>query len=114
MINECRTESDLDRILEASHKKPVFLLKHSTACGISMAAQREFSRFVEKTDRAEFWQVLVRENKPVSLTIARKTGIQHQSPQVILFSDGRAVWNESHWDITVDALQEQLRVRGRA
>ena len=108
MINDVTDKKNFEQLLENSHEKPVFLLKHSTACGVSAVARREFSRFAEDNEAAEFWQVLVRENRPLSLLIANQTGIDHQSPQVILFERGRPVWNDSHLAITVDNLKNRL------
>jgi len=108
MIKEIINDKDFAQLLENSLKKPVFLIKHSTACGISAAAWRDFSDFAETDDRAEFWKILVRENRSVSSIIAKKTGIVHQSPQVILFRRGTAVWYKSHLQITSAVLKNKL------
>jgi hypothetical protein len=40
--------------------------------------------------------------------VAEKTGIKHESPQIVLFKDGNAVFDRDNWDITAEALQEAL------
>ena len=45
------------------------------------------------------------EERPVSLALAERVRVQHQSPQALLIRDGVAVWNVSHHAITAAALQ---------
>jgi len=104
MLNECRTEDQFEKLLEESEKRPFLLLKHSTACPISRMANEAFTRYAGSKDSIECWKVLVIEDRPVSLHIAEKTGIRHQSPQVILFANGRPVCNASHYSITEENL----------
>lgn len=49
--------------------------------------------------------VRVIEERPVSLAFAERVGAKHASPQAVLVKDGRAIWHDSHWNITVDALK---------
>ena len=107
-IRECNTKDDFQELLDASVSKPIILFKHSTACGISAWALVQFTRFAEQNDRAEYCRVLIRENRNLSLFIAETTGIRHETPQVILFHDGRAVASLSHRDITKSALATML------
>ncbi|WP_407540610.1 DUF2847 family protein [Deinococcus radiomollis] len=43
--------------------------------------------------------------RPASNHVAARTGIQHQSPQLIVFKDGEPVFDVDNWDITADALE---------
>jgi bacillithiol system protein YtxJ len=52
--------------------------------------------------------VRVVEARPASNHIATLTGIQHESPQIILFKDGQAVFNRDNWDIESEAIAEAL------
>ena len=107
MIKDCKTAQDWQQLLADSREKPVFLLKHSTRCGISASAYRKFEEYAQ-TDAADFWKVLVVEDRPLAQQIARETGIQHQSPQAILFRQGKAVWDTSHWSITPQEMASAL------
>ena len=109
MIYDLNTSQDYDRLLQASHERPVLLLKHSTHCPISASGWREFQKFAEQEPRADFYRVLVVENRPLSQHIARDTGIAHESPQAFLFYQGRVVWNSSHWSITVSNMSRALK-----
>lgn len=52
--------------------------------------------------------VRVIEERPVSLAFAEKVGARHASPQAVLVKDGKAVWHDSHWNITVEALKSAV------
>ena len=108
MIDNCQTVQDFDQLVSSSCERPVFLFKHSTRCPISAGRWREFQAFAEAEQRARFCRVLVIEDRPLSQYVARETGVSHQSPQVILISDCRAVWNTSHYSITSAAMNSAL------
>jgi bacillithiol system protein YtxJ len=106
-IIEIQSENQLQQLLTAALRSTLWIFKHSTRCSISSAALAEFQAYArELPEDAEPTLGLVRviENRPVSETIARITGIEHASPQAILMKDGTAVWNQSHWQITKAAL----------
>ncbi|WP_424951397.1 monothiol bacilliredoxin BrxC family protein [Deinococcus sp.] len=56
--------------------------------------------------------------RPASNHVAARTGIQHQSPQLIVFKDGEPVFDVDNWDITAEALEpvfeKLVPVRGEA
>jgi bacillithiol system protein YtxJ len=99
--------SDWQALRELSRTRPVWLLKHSTTCGISAAARREYERFAATAAPGEaprFALVEVQPSRALCRQIAAETGIPHESPQVLLLRGGEVVWNASHWGITTDAL----------
>jgi bacillithiol system protein YtxJ len=55
--------------------------------------------------RVDHAWVRVIQERPVSLALAERVGMQHQSPQALLIHEGRAVWSASHRAITSAALQ---------
>jgi monothiol bacilliredoxin len=84
----------LENLLTDSTKKPVIIFKHSNACSISERAYREMQK-VEGVNIVE-----VQSARDVSRELAMRTGVRHESPQVIILRDGKAVWNASHFDVT--------------
>jgi bacillithiol system protein YtxJ len=50
------------------------------------------------------------EERPVSLAFADKVGAKHASPQAVLVKNGRAVWHDSHYNITVNALKAATKM----
>lgn len=84
------------------------LYKHSTRCPISAAAHKEMERFLERHPDAPFYIVDVNDAADVSGYIAQTAGIEHQSPQLILFRNGIPNWNTARFDISAEALEEQF------
>jgi len=88
------TKQTLDTLLSDSRTKPVIIFKHSNACGISASAYRELEKLEDQVNMVE-----VQTARDVSRDLADLTGIQHETPQVIVLRDGKAVWNASHFEI---------------
>ena len=53
--------------------------------------------------------IRVVEARPASNLVAEKTSIKHESPQVLLFKEGKVVFDADNWDITLEALAEGLK-----
>ena len=53
--------------------------------------------------------IKVVESRPASNHVEAITGIEHESPQIIFFKDGKPVFNRDNWDITSDAMTEGLK-----
>lgn len=109
--HEILQKSEYDRAVALSKSKPMLLFKHSTQCEISGAAYRRVAEWLTaKGDAAPtVYLVKVIEQKPVSQYIAEKSGITHESPQAILFSEGKPVWNADHEAITGDSIDAALK-----
>jgi bacillithiol system protein YtxJ len=56
--------------------------------------------------------VRVIEERPISLALAERAGVRHESPQALLIKNGKGVWHDSHWGITAAALK--VAATGRA
>ena len=92
----------LENLFTDSTKKPVIVFKHSNACSISARAYRE----MEKVDGVNI--VEVQSARDVSRELASRTGVRHETPQVIILRDGKAVWNASHFDVTAADVQRAV------
>ena len=97
----------LDEIVEISQNQPVVIFKHSTRCSISSTALSRFEQAWGATENAAFYLDLIA-YRPISLEIAEKFGIQHQSPQVLVINKGACTYSATHWDISVDELKPYL------
>lgn len=89
----------LENLLTDSKQKPVIVFKHSNACSISSRAYRE----MEKVD-AQVNILEVQSAREISRELANLTGVRHETPQVIVLRDGKAVWNASHFDVQAAAV----------
>jgi bacillithiol system protein YtxJ len=58
--------------------------------------------------------IRVLEARPASNHVATLTGITHESPQLILFKDGRPVFDRDNWDITAEDIEAALRENFKA
>jgi len=52
--------------------------------------------------------IRVVEARSASNHLAERTGVRHESPQIFLFKEGRAVFHRDNWDITSEAIGEAL------
>src|SRR5918994_382102 len=84
----------LENLLTDSKQKPVIVFKHSNACSISSRAYREMEKLQAQVNILE-----VQSAREISRELASLTGIRHETPQVIILRDGKAVWNASHFDV---------------
>ena len=96
-------QQSLDRLFVESRLRPILLFKHSNACGISSRAYRE----MEKLDDVNLLEV--QSARELSREVAAITGVRHETPQVIVLKDGRAVWNASHYDVNARSVSEALQ-----
>ena len=93
----------LERLFDQSRERPVVIFKHDTACPISAAAHDQMTRV-----ECDVCLVDV-EQKDLSGEVERRTGVRHESPQVIVLRDGAPVWSASHFEIKADAVNEAAR-----
>jgi len=115
-----------DRIVNLASPDEVeaFLSDHPTSvvfkAGTCHKTMQGFGFVQEKVDPREDLMVgviRVVEARPASNLVSEKTGVRHESPQVILFRDGQAVFAVDNWNITPDTLDTgfaQLPVGGEA
>ncbi len=101
--------SQLEQIKEESQQHPVLIFKHSTRCNISATAKARLERKWndnEAGDLAPYYLDLVA-LRSLSNEVADTFGVRHESPQVLLISKGKCVYDASHFDISFDAISEQ-------
>ena len=97
----------LDKLITDSQTTPIVIFKHSISCGISSAAYREMEKLEAPVNLLE-----VQSARDVSREIADRTGIRHETPQVIVLKDGKAVWDASHFDVKAGAVRKALESNG--
>lgn len=105
-LKELLTIEEWTDVLEQSKEETVFVLKHSTTCPISTSAYNRFEAF--ETDIPKYF-LKVRESRPVSNEIESALGVVHQSPQLFIIQDGKALWNASHTVITENEINRGLK-----
>jgi bacillithiol system protein YtxJ len=84
------------------------VFKHSTQCPISANARREMDSLLRGGEPVPVYMVDVNGQREVSDYLAERTGVEHQSPQVIVLRGGTADWHADRFDITAGAVREGL------
>src|SRR5690625_7245863 len=59
----------------------------------------------------EFYYIDVKKDRPVSQKVAEITGVQHESPQILILKEGEVFWHASHHAIREDKLKVLLGER---
>lgn len=103
------SEQQLNELLTLSSEKPVVILKHSTRCNISAMVRAR----LEKN-----WNPDLEKSIPVYLdllsyrNLSNKlediSGVRHESPQVLIFSNGEVVYDASHGSIDAETIEQQI------
>ncbi len=84
--------------------QPVVLYKHSSTCPFSSRAQVEIER-LEWADDPQVFTVTVQQNRALSTELAERLHIEHQTPQAVVFIDGKPVFQGWRDEITTDAIR---------
>ena len=100
------SEFQLKSIIEDSHSSPQVIFKHSTTCPISSMAKRRLEGNWSLDINPYYLDLL--SYRSISNAIADKLNVRHESPQIILIHNGKAIYNESHLDISVSGLRQSL------
>ena len=73
-----------------------------------MAKLRIESKWSDVSRDVDFHYLDLLSNRPVSNHIAERFSVYHESPQIILIKDGEVEYDASHFDITIEELNESL------
>ena len=93
-----------EELIDRSKDRPTIIFKHSLTCPISSAAYERMEEF-----DGEIALVEVQRARPLSREIESRLSVAHESPQVIVLSNGQVVWNASHFRITAEAVAAAVR-----
>jgi bacillithiol system protein YtxJ len=91
-----------------SNEKPVAIFKHSTRCSVSRMALKQFENEFNSSDKVTPYFLDLIEYRAISNEIASRFGVTHQSPQLILVKEGKAIYNVSHSDIDAEELSKKV------
>ena len=100
-IPQLSTTRDFDALLA---EDLVVIFKHSNACDRSWAAHDEITEFRRAQPDVALYLVSVLDSRPVARHVETVSGVQHESPQVVVFRKGKVVGSASHLAVTADRL----------
>jgi bacillithiol system protein YtxJ len=99
------TPEQVDEFLKANPAAAIFKV------GVCHKTQETFvhvEKHLEARDHVPLGIIRVLEWRLASNHVQSLTGIVHESPQLILFKEGKAVFDCDNWDITDEAVREGL------
>ena len=99
--NKLTEARQLDLINEESKTIPIMLFKHSTRCSISDMAINRIQSNWKDSDSVHIkpYYLDLIAHRDISNLIAEQYGIEHQSPQALIISNGECIYHESHTNI---------------
>lgn len=104
-----QTDQDLDAALSASNEGTVALFKHSTRCSVSSMALKFFEQsWNYDDDQVTPYFLDLIAYRSLSNRIASELNVEHQSPQLILVRNGKAILNRSHNEINASEIRSHL------
>lgn len=107
--NSIETKENLEELFRQSHERPQIILKHSARCGISYMAKNSLDSISDETKaKADFSIIDVVGSRNISAYLTEKSGIRHESPQLMVVNDGAVSWHGSHYKVNANNLTEQL------
>lgn len=102
-------EDQFDEINEISKTKTVVLFKHSTTCGISLHAKYKLeSDWSFSENDLDFYYIDLLKDRHISNFAAAHYKVVHQSPQILIIKNGKAVFDTSHNAISIDVIKTKI------
>lgn len=108
---ELKSTRQIEDIKKLSSAQKVVIFKHSSRCPVSSMALSRLERSWDSNEHentAIFFLDLIR-YRDVSNAIAEQFGVTHQSPQIIVVENEKAIYDESHMGISYEEINEQVK-----
>ena len=104
MINwkSLTTKEDISEAIKSSfdENSVTCIFKHSTRCSVSRMVLKQFEAEALPEVNGNFYFLDLLSYREISDAIAREFSIQHQSPQLLILKNGKAIHAESHENIS--------------
>lgn len=92
-----------EQLQQAMELDCVFIFKHSTRCSISKMVKSKFERDWKSSNKQlQLLYLDLLSYRSISNQIAELTGVEHQSPQLIVLQKGKVVYAASHNAISAE------------
>jgi len=106
MVLPLASLDELSIALERSFTLPILIFKHSSRCGTSAMASEEVHDLLDGAPfGADVYLIHIQAHRALSDEVARRLGVRHESPQVLLVQDGIVRWHASHFRVTADGIR---------
>ncbi len=101
--------------LSTPEEVDAFLAQYPTAaifkagtCHKTMQGWGNIEALLREREDVPVGVIRVVEQRPASNHVAERSGVMHQSPQIILFQNGQAKFDLDNWNITLENLEPNL------
>jgi bacillithiol system protein YtxJ len=105
-ISFLSSPAEVDAFLSANPTSAIFKVGN---CHKTQETFTHVQEHLEPREDLKLGIIKVIESRSASNHVAALTGIEHESPQIILFRDGRNVFDRDNWDITADAMADGMK-----
>ncbi len=104
-------KNQVGNIITESTTEPVVIFKHSTSCSISRTALDRLERNwgLGEMNHVKPYFLDLLSYREISNNIAEIFEVEHQSPQVLIISNGKSVYDRSHFEISYAEVQNELK-----
>ena len=99
------TPEQVDEFLATNPSAAIF---KAGTCHKTQETFTHVQAHLEEREDLPLGVIRVVEARPASNRVVERTGIVHESPQFVLFKEGRPVFDRDNWDITGEAIGEAL------
>ena len=108
--NKLNQPEQIAEIKALSESTPVMIFKHSTRCSVSSMSLDRLLRKWKNGDEEKivpyFLDLIA--HRELSNLVAQEFGVSHESPQVIVIKNGKAIYDDSHFGISYPDIMEQV------
>lgn len=99
---------EIDAVFNHSEKPQIFY-KHSYRCSTALFTKNSLDTGIEEVGKyADMYLIDVVDMREISMYIAEKTGVKHESPQLILLQNGQPFWHTSHGEVQLENLVDAM------
>jgi bacillithiol system protein YtxJ len=106
-----KSQQQLADLKKRSDENPILIFKHSTRCSTSRMSldrlERHWNSEEMKSVTPYFLDLIT--YREISNMIAHQFEVIHESPQVLVISNGKSILDLSHLDISYDQIKDALK-----
>jgi bacillithiol system protein YtxJ len=104
-----QTSEQLSELVKESAEKKILIFKHSTRCSISRTTLDRLERNWKEDLNTKSYFLDLLSYRDLSNNIAQYFGVEHQSPQILIISEGKSIYDRSHFDIEFSQIENVIK-----
>lgn len=102
-------KEQLDSIKNDNSNDAILIFKHSTRCSISSMALNRLERSWKTNEiKINTYFLDLISYRELSSQIEKDFGVYHESPQLIIVKNGKAIYDASHMAISYDDIKKNI------